>query len=102
MDTVGGCQSSHSPSATPSAPDMPPSPEADRALISGALHFIGFKEDAMRFNNALLVFGQPDFVHRYWDVRARQELAPGDTAVFGTGTDRDEPSPFSYDDSANV
>jgi hypothetical protein len=49
----------------------------------GALHFVGFKDD--RYWNAVKVFGLPDFYHRVWDVRARQEVVPGDVAVFATG-----------------
>ena len=48
-----------------------------------ALHFIGFKDD--RYWNAVRVFGLPDFYHRIWDFRARQEAADGDVMVFATG-----------------
>jgi hypothetical protein len=48
-----------------------------------ALHFIGFKDD--RYWNAVRVFGLPDFYHRIWDFRARQELVDGDVAVFAFG-----------------
>lgn len=47
------------------------------------LHFVGFKDD--RYWNAVRVFGLPDFYHRIWDVRARQEAAPGDEIVFADG-----------------
>jgi len=62
-----------------------------------ALHFIGFKDD--RYWNALAVFGLPDFYHRVWDRRARQEVVPGDVAIFATGSIDDEPKPISWDDS---
>lgn len=61
------------------------------------LHFVGFKDD--RVWSALRVFGPPDFWHRNWDARARQEIAPGDSAVFATGTIDDAPRPVSHDDS---
>jgi hypothetical protein len=32
-------------------------------------HFVGFRDD--RYNRAIRVFGRPDFVHRFWDRRAR-------------------------------
>jgi hypothetical protein len=50
---------------------------------TSALHFVGFKDD--RYWNAVAVFGVPDFYHRIWDVRARQEVVEGDIAVFANG-----------------
>lgn len=71
-------------------PDTPP-----------ALHFVGFRDD--RVYHARAVFGEPDFYHRNWDVRARQEIVPGDVAVFATGTIDDPVKPTSWDDSdANI
>lgn len=62
-----------------------------------ALHFIGFLHPnigpSVDYDKAVRVFGKPDFVHRYWDVRAKQELAPGDVAIFASG---------SIDDPVNV
>ena len=48
------------------------------------------------------LFGQPDFVHRHWDVRARfgGDAAPGDRFVFAKGTFDDVPIVHSFDDSA--
>jgi len=62
-----------------------------------ALHFIGFKDD--RYWNAVRVWGLPDFYHRVWDHRARQEVVPGDTAVFATGCADDDPRLISWNDS---
>lgn len=59
-----------------------------------ALHFIGFRGD--EYLSALRVFGPPDFVHIGWDTWARQEVVPGDTAVFARGTFEDEPSRYSF------
>lgn len=69
-----------------------------------ALHFIGFVHpdqggDA-RYDYAARIFGQPDFVHRYWDVRARVEMVPGDVAIFAKGTEHDVPNVYTFDDSA--
>ena len=64
---------------------------------SMALHFIGFKDD--RYYNAVKVFGAPDFIHRHWDVRAEQEIMPGDVAVFATKTCCDIPSVYAFNDS---
>jgi hypothetical protein len=65
-----------------------------------AVHFVGFRDD--RFWSAVRVFGQPDFVHRNWDARARfgGEFHPADTVVFAQGTDADPPSRFTFDDSS--
>ena len=63
-----------------------------------AIHFIGFKDD--RVWNAIRVWGMPDFWHRNWDVRAKQEIAPGDTAIFAKGSEHDEPKEQAHDDSA--
>jgi len=70
-----------------------------------AIHFIGFDpKNTTKWNNAVRVFGKPDFVHRHWDVRAAfgGEFAPGDIRIFAVGTDRDPPNPFAFDDSAFV
>ena len=47
-----------------------------------ALHFIGFCDD--RYWNAVAIFGLPDFYHRVWDMRARQEVIDGDVAIFAS------------------
>lgn len=60
-------------------------------------HFIGFRGD--EYTRAVRVFGKPDFVHRLWDARARQEIQPGDRAVFAKGSPDDAPTPFSFNDS---
>lgn len=39
-----------------------------------ALHFVRFPDNHGRqFQNAVRVFGPPDFLHRLWDRRARLE-----------------------------
>lgn len=64
-----------------------------------ALHFIGFRGD--EYTRAVKIFGKPDFIHRYWDYRAKfgGEYHPNDTLVFAKGTADDEPSSLSFDDS---
>lgn len=47
----------------------------------GAIHFIGFR-DQRAFDVCAVLLGRPDFVHVEWDVRAAQEIAPGDSVVF--------------------
>lgn len=71
-----------------------------------ALHFVGFKDPRYakdeRFERARRVFGEPDFLHRYYDIRAYQEIVPGDTAIFAEGTEAQTPRQQSYDDSAHL
>ena len=64
-----------------------------------AVHFIGFKDTA-QYQNAINVFGKPDFIHRKWDVRAKQEVVKGDVAVFATGNDTNTAIHPSFDDSS--
>ena len=66
--------------------------------MKNALHFVGFKDD--RVYNAFRVFGKPDFWHRKWDYRAKEEMMPGDWAVFADGTIDSPTDPYGYDDSA--
>lgn len=60
-----------------------------------ALHFVGFEDD--RVHAARRVFGDPDFYHRIWDVRAHQEIAPGDRVVFANKGYDFLPEHFVYD-----
>lgn len=68
------------------------------------VHFIGVMQPAIafdeRYDYMVRFFGKPDFVHRFWDIRAQQEIAPGDVAIFAKGTDADPPTPYSFDDSS--
>jgi len=70
------------------------------------MHFVGFKDPRYakdeRYWRAAQIFGEPDFIHRNWDVRAKQEVVPGDVAVFAAGTERDEPWANAFDDSAHL
>lgn len=74
--------------------------------MKNALHFVSFKDD--RYNNAVKVFGKPDFIHRVWDRRAQREIAEGDVIVFAKGDESQAFGPngndineFTYDDSAH-
>lgn len=65
------------------------------------IHFVGFKDD--RYWNAVKVWGLPDFYHRVWDVRAKQEAKPGDIIIFARAKDFDNidnPSKWTFDDSS--
>lgn len=70
------------------------------------LHFVGFRDERYwpkdeRYQRAVALFGQPDFLHRRWDVRAAQEVAPGDVVVFAVGDEHEPPSEQAFDDSAH-
>lgn len=74
--------------------------------MRACLHFVGFKDPRQakdeRFNRAVKVFGWPDFYHRGWDMRARREIAEGDTIIFAKGSEDQTPRQQSYDDSAHL
>ena len=59
-------------------------------------HFIGFRDD--RYWSAVKVFGLPEYIHRGWDLRAQREIAPGDTVIFATGSEAQEPRRQSFND----
>jgi hypothetical protein len=60
-------------------------------------HFVGFNGD--EFTRACAVFGKPDFIHRFWDGRAKSMVMDWDTVVFAKGTEFDTPQMFSFDHS---
>jgi hypothetical protein len=62
-------------------------------------HFVGFRDD--RFVRAVRVFGRPDFIHRFWDARARDEVMEGDVVIFAEGDETQAINPWTYDDSAH-
>lgn len=59
-------------------------------------HFVGFRDD--RYWSAVAIWGRPHFVHRWWDKRARREIADVDTVVFAEGDWKQEPSRFNAPD----
>lgn len=69
--------------------------------MKNALHFVRFDNaHDERYRRAVQLFGEPDFMHRFWDHRVQREIAAGDVIVFAKG-DADQPiNPFSFDDSA--
>lgn len=62
-----------------------------------ALHFVGFRGD--EYLRAIKLFGRPDFIHRYHDVRMVKEIAEGDVVVFANGEESKEPRHPSFNDS---
>ena len=65
--------------------------------MKGALHLVGFK--GAEYLSALKTFGSPDFVHRFWDARAKAEVFVGDTVVFAN-QEENKTRPYTYDDSS--
>ena len=64
-----------------------------------ALHFVRFADNhGQQYQNAVRVFGPPDFMHRLWDQRARREIAEGDTVVFAKSDEAQSVSPYNGDD----
>jgi hypothetical protein len=71
-------------------------------MITSALHFVGFTDDA--YTRAVRVFGEPHFIHRYWDKRAVDDVAPCDVVVFARTIDwlryeSGEVAPYAFNDS---
>jgi len=60
------------------------------------MHFVGFKGD--EFNRARRVFGEPDFIHRLFDARAKSDILPGEPVIFANGEET-KTRTFSYNDS---
>lgn len=60
------------------------------------IHFVGFSGE--EYWSAVKVFGEPDFIHRGWDLRAQREIADGDMVVFAQGEHDQETRTKSYDD----
>lgn len=62
-------------------------------------HFIGFPDAHGRtFINAVRAFGRPAFLHRFWDQRAKREIADGDVIVFADGDENQPVRRWNGDD----
>ena len=63
-----------------------------------ATHFVGFRGN--EYNNAINVFGDPDFIHRNNDPRFKYggELDAKDTVVFANGSEN-KYTKYSFNDS---
>ncbi len=59
-------------------------------------HFVGFRGD--EYHNAVKTFGKPDFIHRFFDPRAKAEFMEGDRVIFANETEN-KFTIFSFDDS---
>jgi hypothetical protein len=74
--------------------------------MNGALHFVGVIHPAQgkdpRYDAMARVFGPADFIHRYWDRRAHDEVMAGDVVVYTGGKKADASQPpldNAFDDS---
>lgn len=67
--------------------------------VTPALHFVGFRGE--EWWSAVRIWGQPDFIHRHWDARAKfgGELHPSDTVIFAKGDEHSPVVPFTFNDS---
>lgn len=65
-------------------------------MITPITHFVGFRDD--RYWNAIKIWGRPHYIHPGWDLRARRDIAPGDTVVFADGRWTDPPRRQSFAD----
>lgn len=66
--------------------------------MAKSVHFVGFRGD--EYLSAVRVWGEPDFFHRVWDVRASHEVVEGDLVVFARFKDIQDPRSQAFDDSA--
>jgi len=74
-----------------------------------ALHFVGFRDPRYwkaepSYMRAVAIFGEPDFCHRVWDMRAMADIAPGDKVVWhnsakGLGECMPPYMHYTFDDS---
>jgi hypothetical protein len=72
----------------------------------GMYHFVGFKDPRYakdeRYDRIVKAFGPPDFIHRFWDRRAVDEVMEGDVVFFADGDETQDVRTFSFDDSAHL
>jgi len=47
-------------------------------------HFVGFRRD--EYHSAVKTFGEPDFIHRFFDPRAKDEFMEGDRVILNRKT----------------
>ena len=63
-----------------------------------AVHFVGFR-DGFEYQDAVRVFGQPDFIHKWHDHRMYGDVDDeNDTIIFARAADPDKIIPFSWQD----
>jgi len=64
------------------------------------VHFVWFRGD--EYARAVAIWGQPDYVHHGYDLRARRDTQDGDTVVFARGGHDQAPAERSYADLPGV
>jgi hypothetical protein len=60
------------------------------------VHYVGFRDD--RYWSAYRVFGGPRVIHRWWDQRAKREIADCDIVIFADGEWTQEPRKYNAPD----
>lgn len=83
------------------SPDDPRNAQETRGSVPPVpcvpcVHYVGFRDDA--YLRARRIWGGPAIIHRWWDLRARREIAPGDTVIFAEGEWTQEPRRFNAPD----
>jgi len=61
------------------------------------IHFVGFRTDS-EYWTAVKVWGKPDFIHKWHDHRMYGDIAIHDIVVFGSGSDPETISKYSWQD----
>jgi hypothetical protein len=64
-------------------------------------HFVGFR-NLQQYQNAILIFGEPDIIHYVYDERAKREIAYNWDKVIFANYHNEIPTKFSYDDSNQI
>lgn len=65
-------------------------------MVRPCIHFVGFRGD--EYGSAVRVWGEPDFIHRFWDRRAQRDIAQEDTVIFASGEWDQRPRARNADD----
>ena len=61
-----------------------------------SVHFVGFRGD--EYNRAALIWGPPDFVHRWHDLRMYGDIGENDTVIFANKERPDHTHKYVWQD----
>ena len=59
-------------------------------------HFVGFRGD--EFTRAVIIFGPPDFIHKWHDHRMYGDVGDGDVIIFANKATEADINPFTWQD----
>ncbi|GEM_PF-2250371 len=73
--------------------------EEEAPLVSKerCVHFVWFRGE--EYWSAVKVWGEPDFVHIGWDLRAQRNLGKDDVVIFAKGPHDQVSAAVSWDDT---